>query len=482
MKTSSFFKSLGLLIFLNLLIKPVWIFAIDRQVQNEVGVSTYGIYFSLLGLSVFFNFLLDWGLTVYYNRQLAADPENFTGRTGSYLLLKLLFALVYAALVLGAAWIAGVHRWDILIPVILIQALTSLFVFLRSIITASQWFHLDAWLSVIDKMLMIIVCGGFLYLPLTFGKISLLKFLHIQVACTLISVLVVIFILALNKVSFAIKHGFPSREVFRATLPYALIVLLMSAHYRLDGFLLERLHPSGEYQAGLYAGAFRLLDAGNMVGFLFASFLLPYLSNLLSKQKPIQRVVLSSRHLLLILSVFISVTVIFKASWLQSLLYEHDGNDAIIILQWCLPVLIVYSLVHTYATVLTARGHLMPLCYILLAAVTINIFLNLLLIEKWGAVGCCFSALVSQGFCGIATMIYAKKKSGIQIDMRSVLIYIFITGLLAAFYYLSRNVPVSQWFLMSLAAIFTLAMALQFRLINLKVLLEAGEDKEHENT
>jgi O-antigen/teichoic acid export membrane protein len=265
-----------------------------------------------------------------------------------------------------------------------------------------------------------------------------------------------------------IRKPFPGISVLKATLPYAMIVLLMSAHYRLDGFLLERLHPNGDYQAGIYAGAYRLLDASNMIGFLLASFLLPYTANLLSKRKSIEPVVLSSRHLLIIFSLFISITVIFQAGWLDRILYTTNDPSAVAVMQLCLPVLIVYSLVHVYGTVLTARGHLLPLCYILLVSVAANIVMNLLLIPGYGARGCCISALISQGFCGIASMIYAKKKSGIKLDIRTLLIYIFIGVLLAALYYLCRNIPVSPWLLISLAGLFTAALAFQFKLVDFK--------------
>jgi len=43
-----FITNLALVIFLNLLVKPFWIFGIDRTVQNVVGAESYGLYFSLL--------------------------------------------------------------------------------------------------------------------------------------------------------------------------------------------------------------------------------------------------------------------------------------------------------------------------------------------------------------------------------------------------------------------------------------------------
>ena len=48
---------------LNVIVKPVWIFAIDRKVQLEVGQIEYGSYFALLNLTIIFSFLMDLGFT-----------------------------------------------------------------------------------------------------------------------------------------------------------------------------------------------------------------------------------------------------------------------------------------------------------------------------------------------------------------------------------------------------------------------------------
>ncbi len=117
---SRFYSSLGLLIILNVIVKPLWIFGIDRQVQNAVGMEVYGTYFSLFNLSIVFSFLLDWGLTTYFNRQLASQKENFIDHAGSFLLIKLLFAGIYTAIIFLAAWFAGIKQWNILLSVILI--------------------------------------------------------------------------------------------------------------------------------------------------------------------------------------------------------------------------------------------------------------------------------------------------------------------------------------------------------------------------
>ena len=468
-ESSRFYSSLGLLIFLNIVIKPVWIFAIDRHVQLSVGTEMYGIYFSLLSFSFVLSFLLDGGLTAFFNRQLAANKENFIDKAGSFLFIKIVFSLIYAAIVCGVAYLSGIKKWDILFNVIIIQALTSLFVFLRSIITSQQLFRTDAWLSVLDKGLMIILCGSFFYLPFTSGEITIENFLLIQIACTLLAIITTFIILFKKGILFSLS-GKPlfDYSLLKPVLPFAIIVLLMSVHYRFAGFLVERMHPNGAYEAGIYAGAFRLLDATTMIGFLVASFLLPYIARQWWRQQDINEVVLTSRHLLMLFSLVIIVTTIFLAPWMQQLLYHNNDEKAIAVLQWCLPALAGYSLVQVYGTVMTATGQVVPFCFIILGAVALNIVLNLLLIPNWGAKGCCIAALISQGFCGITVMLYVQKRAQINIHLRSLLMYIFIAAILCIVYFYCTDIVSNKWLLIAAAALITLVLAIIFKLADIR--------------
>src|SRR5215218_1192304 len=133
MKALPFFKNLAGLLLLNVLVKPLWIFGVDRQVQNIVGHEVYGTYFSLLNLSLVFAFLTDAGISNMTNRQLASGAA-FNVR--QLLRLKLALAALYMILVLATAWFTRVQQWDLLLPVLGIQVLLSFFTFFRSLITA----------------------------------------------------------------------------------------------------------------------------------------------------------------------------------------------------------------------------------------------------------------------------------------------------------------------------------------------------------
>ena len=126
MKSKSFYGGLSWLIILNLLVKPVWIFVIDRQVQNIVGHEAYGIYFALLNLTLVLSFLADAGLSNMVTRDMA-DGKRLN--TGQLLRLKLLLLLIFFASACFIGWISKIAAWDILLYVITVQALSSLFLF-----------------------------------------------------------------------------------------------------------------------------------------------------------------------------------------------------------------------------------------------------------------------------------------------------------------------------------------------------------------
>lgn len=135
-----FYSSLGRLLVLNALVKPLWIFGIDRPVQNLAGTAAYGTYFSLFNLSFVLSFLLDWGLSSFINREIAAAPMTQQAKTGIFFRIKLLLVLVYALLVFTIARISGIENMKWVWLLIAIQALTSLFLFTRPLISAHQWF------------------------------------------------------------------------------------------------------------------------------------------------------------------------------------------------------------------------------------------------------------------------------------------------------------------------------------------------------
>ncbi len=458
MKAFHFFKSLGYLLFLNVLIKPVWIFGVDRQMQNVVGPEVYGEYFALLGLTYVLSFFADAGLTQMVNRQVAAG-ERFAG--AQLLRVKLALLVAYTLLVVVVAYASGITDWSLLLPIIFIQALTSFYVFLRHLVTAHQLFTTDAWLSVIDKLLMLIIFLPLLYTSFVAVSVSIYTFLYGQLACTATAITVALFIIY-NKGLLKNKSAQTLPVAFKAVLPFALIILLMSAHNRLDAFLLHRLHPDGAYQAGLYAAAYRLLDAGNMIGFLTASFLVPFIAKNLGHKKLLQAVVLLSRLVLLLAAGVAAAAVVVFAAETKELLYPALPLQAAPVLQACISVLPAYLLLHVYGSALTAAAHLKPLIFLLAAAFALNLLLNIWLIPVYGALGCCVAALVSQYAAALSSFVLASQRLQLSFGAGSFAVALLVIVAATGLFWAGRQNVLNPFWLLLIGAAGTVLLLLAY--------------------
>jgi len=212
----------------------------------------------------------------------------------------------------------------------------------------------------------------------------------------------------------------------------------MSALNRMDGFLLERLRTDGAYQAGIYASAYRLLDAGNMVGYLFAAFLVPYIARHRQQLPDIEKAVLHVRHFLIVSGGVVAAFVIIFSAEVQEVLYHFSTPFSTSVLQYGIAVLPAYLLLHIYGSLLTASMQLKTFLVILGICVLINAVLNVFLIPIYGAKGCAVAALISQYFCAISAMIIGSKKFGLRLQPYTFFIYLMAIGLASLLFYILK--------------------------------------------
>jgi O-antigen/teichoic acid export membrane protein len=217
----------------------------------------------------------------------------------------------------------------------------------------------------------------------------------------------------------------------------------MAAHNRLDAFLLERLHAAGAYEAGVYAAGYRLLDAANMMGYLVASFLVPFLARHRTEPLLVQETVSETGYGLLLYGLFASLFVVCFAVPVQQVLYPAGGEYTALVIQWCLAVLPAYLLLHVYGSVLTALGQLNAFLRILTGAVVVNTLLNVILIPAWGAVGCCLAALVSQYGCAGVVYVVASRKNKIAVDVKGWGRLLAVGLVLGCLFYAGRQQAIS---------------------------------------
>lgn len=466
------------MILLNLIIKPVWIFGIDRQVQLQVGADVYGKYFALLSLVYIFNILLDIGITNYTNRYVAADISTLPAMLGNGVAAKFILSFIYTIIVVVIAKGSGIKDNRLLLLLILMQILSSLLLFCRGIVSGLQLFKTDAFLSVIDRALLILIAGLWLFTS-SFKKLfTIYDFAWIQVVTITFALFVSIIVLFKQKVFYKVafdRLGF--FKIIKQSLPFALTVFFMGLHNRTDAFLLERLHKNGPYEAGIYAAAYRLLDAANMVGFLFAAMLVSYWSKHIKERQVLKKSLLFSHQLLIPSGILLAVASIFLNQKLYVLLYHHTNNYGGEILRWCLITIVPYFITHIYGTMLTATGNIKLYMRIVLLPAIINIAANFFIIPAFGAKACVLISLCTQSLLAILTIINTKKQTGLSISYLVWIKYFVIATVVAVSLFFLDKTSLSIWsILLLIVGIWVITMNL-LKIFSIRFFLKLMKEK-----
>jgi O-antigen/teichoic acid export membrane protein len=434
------------MILLNVLIKPLWILGIDRQVQVVVGAEVYGKYFALLSLAFIFNIFLDIGITNYANRNIAANRLLLSSVTANGLAAKLILSVLYTILLFIIAKSSGITDNKLLALLIALQILTSLLLFARGIVSALQLFKTDALLSIIDKALMIIVAGLWLYTPLFGRQLSIYDFTWLQAGTIAITLLISFFVLLKKKVfkGLGLKIAEISKIIIQS-FPFALTIFFMGLHNRTDAFLLERMHTNGAYEAGVYAAAYRLLDAANMVGYLFATVLVSYWARHINDTISIKKSLSFSHQLLIPAGILLAVIALFLNQPLYELLYHHQNLYAGKVLQWCLVTIVPCFITHIYGTMLTATGKIKTFMWLVLFSAICNLTLNWMLIPAYGAKACVLAGLISQTMLALLTVIYVKKETVQSVGIALWLKYLLVAVVISATLFFLNKTGLGIW-------------------------------------
>lgn len=401
---------------LNILIKPLWILGIEVGVQNAVGAEAYGFYFSIFNFAYIFNILLDFGITNFNTRNIAQHPHLINKYFGGILTIKLLLLAFYLVVTFTVGLLIGYnsHQFALLAILTFNQFLNSLILYLRSNFEGLLLFKWDSVLSVLDRLIMIIICGVLLLNNYTRSHFKIEYFVLAQTAAYLITTIVALATLLHNRQAHTLRPRLHfnkpfSLAILKQSAPFALLVLLMASFNRIDPVLLQRLLPDGDYQAGIYASAFRLLDALTMIAYLFSVPLLPIYSRLVKENsnQEISKTTKSMFSLVWVFSTTAAITLSTLASPLMELLYiEHtDASSQVfsILIYGIIPI----SFTYVFGTLLTANGSLKQLNIFAALSLVLNIGCNLWLIPRFAATGSAWASLTTQSFMAITQMVAA---------------------------------------------------------------------------
>ncbi len=441
MKQKDFVFNIAILIFLNLLVKPFWILGVEVAVQNRVGAAAYGLYFAIFNFTYLFNVVLDMGITNFNNRNIARHTQLLSKHLSGIIVLKLLLGIVYLMVTFGVAFLIGYDtlHFRLLFWMAVNQFLNAFILYLRSNVSALLMFKTDSVLSVLDRLMMILICGVMLWTDVLHTAFKIEYFVYAQTAAYTISAAVAMTVV-LSKARLARLHW--NRPFFlmilKKSFPFALLYLLMSFYNRIDSVMLERMLPDGiaATEAGIYASAFRLLDALVMIAYLFSVILLPLFSRMLKEGEKVGGIVRSATSLLSFFAIT-SVTLLlcFRFPVLELLYNEHIAESAAVF-SILIPCIIPISLTYIFVTLLTANGNMRLLNLTAVAGIAVNLLVNVILIPRLHACGAAVASLATQSVMALIQTIIAIRVTQLPLKEIPILKILIFTAILIPSCYL----------------------------------------------
>jgi O-antigen/teichoic acid export membrane protein len=469
-----FVTNLALLLFLNLLIKGFYILVIEVGVQNRVGTESFGTYFALLNFSFLLNILLDVGITNFNNKNIAQNNHLLSKHFSSIVVLKLLLACAYLFISLGIGLVIGydMRLMKLFLYLGLNQFLISFVLYLRSNLAGLHLFKTDSAMSVLDRGFMILFCGFLLWSSWAPANFDVMLFVYAQTASYVVQALIVFFIVLRKAEFLRLKWDYPfALMILKKSFPFAVLVLLMTFYNRIDTVMLERMLPDGAQQCGVYASAYRILDATNMVAFLFAGLLLPMFAKMLKLQQPVEDMVKLATSLLIVPAIIIAVgSFTFRTEIMEKLYHDHVIESAAVFgkLMFCF---VAISTTYIFGTLLTANGNLKEMNIMACSGIIINILLNVLLIPKLKATGSAYASLTTQFLTAMAQVFMVQYIFRFRMNLRFLFALLIFGGLVFVIFSYSHQLLPNWIMALGTGTAVAFATAFAFRLISIKGLV-----------
>jgi len=468
------FRSLLLIVVLNLLVKPVWIFGIDREVQVLAGYEAYGRYFSYLNLAVIFNILADAGLTIFIQQHLSSQQHINLTWFKKAVSFKLLLSIAYAIIVWTVAFLLGLKDHSLLPLMIALQLLLSWLSFFRAVISARQKFVISSWLSVSDKLLLIVPGLVVLYVLMPGVPVPITSFAFWQVLASVVSVTIALMFVwkytADAVVGDAGKTSF--RDMAVESAPMTAIVFIMFLHARADSVLLTQLPGTSEVQAGIYASMFRFVDMATVLSYLISGFLLSFWAKHMKQDAVIKDTTDKIFRMMMSGALLVSIVFFFYSNELQLWFYQSPNHDAEQVLKWGMLVLIPYFLVDLFGTLLTAARKLRFFLLLIIVCAVLNITLNLIFIPVYQAMASAVIAIGTQGLLAAGLLFACYRNWKLLPQQASVFRLLLLTLLLITSILLLQQTSLPTLIQLMIISIVWMALMFVLKLFSLNWIME----------
>lgn len=417
------------------------------------------------------------GINQYGTKTLASKPELLKSYFPNLLTTKLILNIIYPVLIVATGYF--IMRYDrielyYLGLVCIMHGGNQLLQFFRANFQAMQAFRIDGFASVADKAILLVVVVAMLYTGITVET-----YLFARIAVTVVAAIG--FYIVLSKQYGWLRPRFEAkliRTIMKGSFSFALITVLYSVHDKIDQVMLKELY--GEVETGLYAAAYRWMDAFGMyiwmvLGIFFAKFAYHIDETM------------RLNHLLKFGQIVSSVPIIYVCIFVffygEKLLWQQHNSspEEMMVMGEVIRILFVAMLANAYfmvySTLLSSTGHEKAVNLMVLLAIVINVVLNYIFIPHYGAIAAAWATVASLGMNGILYIGYTQFRIQERVPYSLLLRIILVSGLLYGVFYALESWG-GNWYINSgIALVIYVGLCFGLGIVRRDLILDQLEEK-----
>jgi O-antigen/teichoic acid export membrane protein len=373
---------------------------------NNLAPEQLGKYYLAISLTTIFAIFIDLGLINVLTREVAKRPYESNKLLANVLSLKIPLSILTVGAVILTTYFLGYEtltRYLVYISSIsmILDSFTTTF------FAVSRGHHNLLYESISSILFQLIVMGfglwalysgfGLLYIMLALAIASLFNFIYS-------------FLILRFKIGVKINLQYDKEflwTLIKLTIPFAGYAIFQRLYTYLDSVLLSIL--ASEMYVGIYQIPFKIIFALQFLPLAFVASLYPALSHYWIHNK--KQLLISFKRSLNYLMI-ISVPIIFGTIVLADkiiMLFDSAYSQAILPLQIIIIALLFIFLNYPIGSLLNACDRQKRNTYNMGLTVVLSVFLNLILIPMYQAVGAAITVLISNAFMFFLGLYYSSK-------------------------------------------------------------------------
>ena len=250
----------------------------------------------------------------------------------------------------------------------------------------------------------------------------------------------------------------------------------MAFYNRIDSVMLERMLPDGKEQAGIYAQAFRILEAASMFAYLFSVLLLPMFARMIKQKQNVEGLCKTAFVLIFVPAIaLMSVCLFFNREIMGLMYFEHIETSSIV-----LAILMIgfvgICITYIFGTLLTSNGSLKYLNIMAACGMVLNIVLNFILIPHYGVIGAAISSMITQLATGLCQYIIAFRLFKFNFNLKFTIVTVIFVAVSVVGAYFATMINCNWWVIVCLVLVFCVVVAVLLRVLDLRLALVMIKD------